>query len=420
VRVVIDGREMKADDETDEILGALDAIRARRESKEKSHRQRGASRLKAERGRFHGGPTPLGYRLQEEGGLVIDPAEAAVVRRIFEETVAGRSQRQVARDFERDAIPTKRGGNWSQPIVRRILNNPTYRGVRVDTEGREYPGEQEAIVSDDLWRRAQDLRDALARTKGGGRGQAPLGRHLFRHGLLRCGRCGEAMVPRSIRPRSKTGKWGEWYLCYRRVRLGPDGCSRTPVAREPVDSAVLDFFQHVALDVEEIKQELAEASDRALAEARAALEQEERDLIKTQQAVQRIRTYVHEGRLTPEELDLVKADERASIAQVEQLRKREQEAEASPLTDAQQELVAYLMKLRAVIAGRVQDADSLQAVRAALVSFFEALVVHDSHTDTRLGTKVEGLFIEPVVREGAILQTLPVPVQTSGNSAFTM
>ncbi len=53
-RIVIDGRELRLGEEADEIRSAIDAIVARRESREKSHRVKGGLRRRAEEGRYVG------------------------------------------------------------------------------------------------------------------------------------------------------------------------------------------------------------------------------------------------------------------------------------------------------------------------------------------------------------------------------
>jgi DNA invertase Pin-like site-specific DNA recombinase len=57
-RIFIDGRELRLDDEGDEIRSALDAILARRESREKSHRTRSGLREAARQGRQPCGQPP--------------------------------------------------------------------------------------------------------------------------------------------------------------------------------------------------------------------------------------------------------------------------------------------------------------------------------------------------------------------------
>ena len=71
----------------------------------------------------------LGYDKDEEGHLVINPAEAEIVKRIFREYLEGASCMKIARGLERDSICTARGNpRWHDSTVRKILENEKYMG----------------------------------------------------------------------------------------------------------------------------------------------------------------------------------------------------------------------------------------------------------------------------------------------------
>jgi site-specific DNA recombinase len=373
---------------------------------------KGARRVAAEKGRFGGGPIPFGYRRSTTPGLLEeDPAEAVTVRRIFGEYVAGRSQRQIARDLDAEGERTKLGGRWAQAIIRRILANPIYRGS-AHVHGEEHEGDgHPALVSPELWEDARRLRESLARTKGGGRGPMPKGNHLFRHGHLRCGCCGDSMIPRTIRPRSKSGNPYEAYLCYSRVRNGPEACSQTPVPRAHVDEAVYDYFTAVALDVAATREQFAKAHDHRLAEAHALREGAERDGLRAAESVERIRQYVREGRIEPEELASAKGEAEAAQAKALLLAQREAEIDVEgSLADVEEAVLGHLARLRSAIIGRVADAEGIEAVRAALLSTFESFTLHHAESqaantkllDPDLHLIYSPYYLEPRIRDEAI------------------
>jgi len=71
----------------------------------------------------------LGYDKDEEGHLVINPAESEIVKRIFREYLEGASCMKIARGLERDGILTARGNpRWHDSTVRKILENEKYMG----------------------------------------------------------------------------------------------------------------------------------------------------------------------------------------------------------------------------------------------------------------------------------------------------
>jgi site-specific DNA recombinase len=181
------------------VYAALMGDRNHEDSTRKSMAVQGGMRRRAERGQFNGGPRPYGYQWEGPKAaqyLVIHEAEAVIVRRIYAEYVAGRSQKAIARDLTREGVPALRGGDWHQGTISRYLASELYHG-RVRQNGETFEGEHEAIVPLSLWEEARALREASARTPGQGRGRSPKAAHLFVKGMLRCGRCGGSMVPRT-------------------------------------------------------------------------------------------------------------------------------------------------------------------------------------------------------------------------------
>jgi site-specific DNA recombinase len=79
-----------------------------------------------------------GYRAVkgEPGRREIDEAQAAIVRRVYAEFIAGANARDIARGLNRDGIPAPRGGLWLASTINGsgkrgngILRNPVYAGM---------------------------------------------------------------------------------------------------------------------------------------------------------------------------------------------------------------------------------------------------------------------------------------------------
>lgn len=71
----------------------------------------------------------LGYTKDGEGHLIIDPAGAEVVKRIYREYLEGGSLLQIARGLEADGILTAAGkSKWRPETLRKILQNEKYIG----------------------------------------------------------------------------------------------------------------------------------------------------------------------------------------------------------------------------------------------------------------------------------------------------
>ena len=71
----------------------------------------------------------LGYDKDEEGNLVINPAEAEVVKRIFREYLSGKSYYQIGKELTDDGIRTAAGSDyWLASTLKKILTNEKYIG----------------------------------------------------------------------------------------------------------------------------------------------------------------------------------------------------------------------------------------------------------------------------------------------------
>lgn len=166
------------------------------------------------------GGLPYGYAVAGTGQRAVRDDQAAVVRRIYADYIAGYSPREIAAALNREGVPAPRGPQWAasaiRPDVKRdlgILANPIYVGRQIWNRTRwvrhpdsrlrlpqprpqsewittEHP--ELAIVDAATWAAAQARHRSRSRATGAG----PAGRppaHLL-SGLLRCGECGGPMV----------------------------------------------------------------------------------------------------------------------------------------------------------------------------------------------------------------------------------
>lgn len=126
----------------------------------------------------------LGYTKNADGELIIVEDEAAVVRRIYANFLAGLTPSQIAADLTNDGIPTPRGKRvWSLSTINSILRNEKYKGdaliqktftvdfltKKVKKNEGEVPqyyvtGHHDPIIDPALWDRVQsELRQRSGR-----------------------------------------------------------------------------------------------------------------------------------------------------------------------------------------------------------------------------------------------------------------
>jgi site-specific DNA recombinase len=99
---------------------------------------------------------PLGYNVVD-GHLVINEEEAQTVKTIFKLRAYDKmTYRAIAEELNNQYIPSPSGNNkWSHNSVAKIIKNKLYLGeYKTTIEGKEYTGECEAIVTKQVFGRA--------------------------------------------------------------------------------------------------------------------------------------------------------------------------------------------------------------------------------------------------------------------------
>jgi site-specific DNA recombinase len=206
------------------------------------------------KGKWAGGLPILGYDVDARTKkLVVNEAEAARVRAIFDLYLAYRSLMPVVEDLAWRGWCTKqtvtrqghvRGG---RPITKgslyQLLTNVTYLG-QVRYKNEVHAGEQPAIVEPATW---QDVQALLAHN---GRARAETLRTRSRallQGLLRCRPCGCAMTPAQV---TRGPRRYRYYTCSAAQRHGWHTCPSKSVPALALERFVLEQIaahaRHVA------------------------------------------------------------------------------------------------------------------------------------------------------------------------------
>jgi len=180
----------------------------------------------ARRGLWGGGHIPYGYDYDRaHQRLKPNPVEAAILQRIFNRASELISVGQIARELARDNILS--GVRWEKgenrerkrvggkpfrtDILRKLIRNPLYRGV-ICHSGREYPGQHEALVSADIWERANA---AIAEAKR--KPKLPLrawdkNSNLLK-GILVCAVCKQPLFAKASGNDAEDGPRYRYYVC---------------------------------------------------------------------------------------------------------------------------------------------------------------------------------------------------------------
>jgi site-specific DNA recombinase len=182
------------------------------------------------RGLWTGGVVALGYKVENKQ-LIIEPAEAAIVQRIFRRFVTLRSITKVLRELDADGARQRSGRPFDKIVLHKILRNRTYRGLTVH-KTEAYPGKHKPIIEEPLWNDAQSINQEPPRT----RARAAVAREVALLRGLIFGPDGRAMTPQHAR---KAGRCYRYYVSMATIKRGEnDGLRRVPAGL--VDQAVIE------------------------------------------------------------------------------------------------------------------------------------------------------------------------------------
>ncbi|HYF93798.1 MAG TPA: recombinase family protein [Symbiobacteriaceae bacterium] len=202
---------------------------------------------RAEQGRNAGQLYPYGYVKGPDGNWALDGRDAAakcftgraaIVRRIFDEYLAGRSARAIAAGLRADGIPAPRGGSWRNNSVAAVLDNPAYAGTY--SYGKRRGGRRAAqptltvanalppIITEREWANVRRLRTERAAAP-----PRSLGSGYLLSGLARCAKCGGSMAGAG----KATDKKRRYYTCTNRVFL--KNCDCAYIDADSLEAAVI-------------------------------------------------------------------------------------------------------------------------------------------------------------------------------------
>lgn len=165
------------------IKGAV----ARSEIERKSERQKAAHRQRAAAGKPYSPVRPFGFL---EDLVTHHPTEAAAIRGMYDDALAGVSQSAIARGLNECEIPSATGAAWTQASVRNLLLKSRNAGLLTYKGEIVGPGAWDPIVPLETYRAVVEKFTANPRPFGARGGPR---KHLL-VGVAFCGVCGAALT----------------------------------------------------------------------------------------------------------------------------------------------------------------------------------------------------------------------------------
>jgi len=213
---------------------------------ERTRDKMGAAKKK---GKWIGGKPPLGYDLDKiNHKLIINPQEARLVKEIFELYLEKRSLLSVAMTLNEKGHKTKLhttlqgnkygGISLKSTNIQLTLKNPFYIG-KVSYHGELYPGEQERIISDEVFQKAQAILADNRRERKIADTTKNIG---LLSSLLRCKACNCSMYYAY----SMKGKYKyHYYLCMNAQKRGYKNCPTRLVNAQTIENKIMECLRKV-------------------------------------------------------------------------------------------------------------------------------------------------------------------------------
>jgi site-specific DNA recombinase len=257
------------DDPQARLLVQVQGVIAEYERAKIAERYRRGKLWRARRGEVIFWKVPYGYRriagtANSMAQLVVYEPEAAVVRRIFEDYMAGHSTREIVRRLNLDHVPSPTGkAVWGTSTIGRLLRNESYRGrayynrtesipdARARRRTRQVLRAREQWIAIDIPRIVTDeLFEAAKQVSRDNSQWSPRRIHdeawLLRH-VLKCGHCGVAVS--CHRMRGRNGAYNRYYYCHNhdpvRARGEHRRCPERNIRADALDTFVFEQLRAV-------------------------------------------------------------------------------------------------------------------------------------------------------------------------------
>ena len=338
---------------------------------------------------------PFGYRkvsvqdgAKKRPKLELDSPADAVVRRIFQMALQGKSTLDITKTMNGEGIPTSTGKHWLKSTVHRILSNEAYTGTLVwgvDAKDGAPPVRVEdafpAIVTKQEFRRiTRSLRSKAPARVNPRRASSP----YLLSGLVKCEKCGKALTAAE----AKSGKYS-YYVCHSLLKKGKGTCKTPRLNSKRFEKLMIEQIRANILtesNIRDLVRLIDEEMDGVAAEQRERLESIEAELIEVRRCLDRVWHVIENS-----ELDISDATSR-----IREHRERQEKLEI-----AAEEARALLSERRAVL----DNVDTIAAFAEDMSDFLMTSEITESRAFIK--SFVKEIKVKP--GKATVYYTLPTP-----------
>ncbi len=246
--------------ESELIISVLSSL-AQEEAASISSNIRWSNQKRYKQGKFQISPIKImGYDKDENGDLVINQAEAEIVKRVFREYLGGKGTGSIARSLNEENLPTITGVKWRSSTIGRMVTNEKYCGdvllqktITADSvtfKRKHNKGElpqyyiknnHEPIISREDFERVKELLEIRRKEKG--IDEEAIKKMANRYpltGKVICGNCGRTFIRMTCQS-TKQYKYIA-LICKSKYSEYLESCEMSAVREDRVILAFIDMY----------------------------------------------------------------------------------------------------------------------------------------------------------------------------------
>ena len=320
--------------------------------------------------------------------LELNPPADAVVRRVFDMVLQGKSILDVTKTLNAEGIPTTNGKKWLKTTIHTMLSHEAYTGTLVwgaNAKDGAPPVRVEdahpAIVSKRDFQKARRLLGSRAPKKvNPRRASSP----YLLSGIAKCETCGKAMTAAE----AKSGKY-TYYICHSLLKRGKGTCKTPRLNAKSFEKLIVNEIRENVLtesNIRDLVKLLDEEMDGVAREQRERLQNIEEELEDVKKRLARIWNHI-------ETTDTEMAD---ASDRIKEHRERKEKLEI-----AAEEARALLKERRQFL----DSADTIATFAAEMSDFLKTSEL--TETKAFVGSFVKEVVVKP--GRAAIVYSIPTP-----------
>ena len=343
---------------------------------------------------------PYGYkRVHVQDGaakrpkLELNPPADAVVRRVFDMVLQGKSILDVTKTLNAEGIPTTNGKKWLKTTIHTMLSHEAYTGTLVwgaKAKDGAPPVRVEdahpAIVSKRDFQKARRLLGSRAPKKvNPRRASSP----YLLSGIAKCETCGKAMTAAE----AKSGKY-TYYICHSLLKRGKGTCKTPRLNAKSFEKLIVNEIRANILtesNIRDLVKLLDEEMDGVARDQRERLQTIEEELEDVKKRLARIWNHIETTDTETTDTEMADASDR-----IREHRERKEKLEIAA------------EEARALLKERRQFLDSADTIATFATEMSEFLKTSElTETKAFVGSFVKEVVVKP--GRAAIVYSIPTP-----------